>query len=317
MGYFLGVDSGGSKTECWLGDEDRVLARAMGGSIKLTRVGEDVAEARVQEMLAELTRHSGVEMNEVAATCVGMAGYSIPELREWAVRVFRKRMGGALEICGDEEIGLDAAFRGGPGILVIAGTGAIVVGRCADGGKFTAGGWGPAIGDEGSGYWIGREAVRKIFRAYDEGVPTMLLEGISRAWGAANLGEVVGRANSRPGPDFAALVPVVVECADAGDVLAERLLSKAGNELGKQVAMVWAKMREACRGQSQVAFTGSVIGKIERVRARMRERLAEECPGLVVLEPAVNAVEGALWRARQAGEQSYGEPGGSGEADGC
>lgn len=299
MAYFVGLDSGGTKTEAWLGDESRVLGRAACGTVKLTRVSKEVATRRMRELLMEVSAAAGVELEEVTRTCVGVAGYSIPETREWALRVVGEMVGGEVELCGDDEIALDAAFRGGPGILVIGGTGAVVLGRSSGGERFTAGGWGPAIGDEGSGYWIGREAVRKVFRAYDEGVFTEMFEGVRMAWGARDMGEVVGMANARPGPDFAALAPVVVKCAEMGDELARRLLMKAGHELGKQVLMVWAKMRRAGEVSAGVAYTGSVVEKIGAVRGRMKETLAQGAPELKVLEPGVNSMDGAMWRARR------------------
>ncbi len=145
------------------------------------------------------------------------------------------RVGGEVEVCGDEEIALDAAFRGGPGILVIGGTGSIVVGRMRGWDEDYGGRLGAGIGDEGSGYWIGREAVRQAFRRLIEAVQTGLLEAIRVAWGAKDLGEVVGIANARPGPDFAGLVPVVVRCAEQGDDVAAASWSGRGWSWREQV----------------------------------------------------------------------------------
>ena len=207
-------------------------------------------------------------------------------------------VGGVVEVCGAEEIALDAAFRGGPGILVIGGTGSVVVGRTRAGAKVTAGGWGPAIGDEGSGWWIGREAVREAFRALDRGEPTGLLDAIRAAWGAKDLGEMVGFANQRPGPDFAALAPVVAYRAEGGDEIAERVLIVAGRELAEQVGVVWRKMQAAGDSSAGVAYTGSVLEKIAPVREAMKRRIAGNYAGLRVLDGAVKTMEGAMWRAR-------------------
>ena len=299
MAFFVGLDSGGTKTECWLGDETRVLGRAVTGTAKLTRVSQEVATERMQSLLREASSRAGVDLRDVTRTCVGVAGYSIKEVREWAARVVGQIVGGTVEVCGDDDIALDAAFHGAGGILVIGGTGAVVLGRCSDGVRYTAGGWGPMIGDEGSGFWIGREAVKRAFWAYDRGEPTKLLEAIRQAWGVADLGGIVGFANARPGPDFAALAPVVTACAEAGDDLAVRVLTSAGDELAAQVSVVWRKMLQHGEVKSKVAYTGSVVEKITRVRERMRERIASGCPGLTVIEGAVNSMEGALWRARR------------------
>ena len=300
MAYFVGIDSGGTKTECWLGDETEVLGRAACGSVKLTRVTEEVAGRRLRGLLREVSAEAGVGLGEVTRTCVGMAGYSIASSREWMLRRVAGAIGGEVAVCGDEEIALDAAFRGGAGILVIAGTGSVVVGRCGDGRRFKAGGWGPAIGDEGSGHWIGAEAVKAVFRAIDRAADVEersgLADAIRVAWGGESLGEVLGVANARTGADFAALAPAVMLSAEEGDPVAQGVLERAGEALGEQVETVWAKMRRAGEREVQVAYTGSVLERIGAVREAMRRRV--EGDGLTVMARAVKPLEGALWRAR-------------------
>ncbi len=298
MAYFVGLDSGGTKTECWLGDERQVLARAVCPTVKLTRVSQEVATQRLRALLAQVSAASGVRLEQVLRTCVGAAGLSIAEVREWVTRVVGEMVGGELLVCGDDEIALDSAFCGGPGILVIGGTGSAVLGRCSDGRRFKAGGWGPGIGDEGSGFWIGREAVRRAFLAMDGGVETGLLEAVRRAWGVEDLNGMVAYANRLPGPEYAALAPVVMQCAEAGDSVAGEVLRMAGDELAAQVGVVWAKMREHCERMGKVAYTGSVVEKMEQVRRQMERRIVQRCAGLSVLSGAVNSMEGAMWRAR-------------------
>lgn len=128
---------------------------------------------------------------------------------------------------------------------MIAGTGSNFVGRASDGTIYTAGGWGPALGDEGSGFWIGQEALRAGFWAKDRGVPTELLKVIGEFWGVGSLGEIVEKANERPSPDFAALAPVVARSAEDGDELAAAVLERAGTELAEQVMLVALKMQES------------------------------------------------------------------------
>jgi glucosamine kinase len=301
MAYFVGLDSGGTKTECWLGDETRVLGRATTRTVKLTRVSQEIATARLRELLIDVSLESGVALKHVTRTCVGVAGFSIVEVREWAHRVVSDMVGGEVVVCGDDEIALDAAFHGGPGILTIGGTGSAVLGRCTDGTRFKAGGWGPGIGDEGSGYWIGREALRRAFAAIDRGEESELLEAIRRAWGVKDEGGVVAFANTGPGPDYPALTPVVLACAKNGDSVAAKVLADAGTELAKQVCMVWKKMVAHGEATGLVAYTGSVVEKIEPTRDAMRREIERLCVGLDVVDGAVNSMDGAMWRARMAG----------------
>lgn len=301
MSLFLAIDAGGTKTRCLLADETQVLARASTGSVKLMRVSEAEATGRLRGMLAELADEAGVPLSGVTRTCIGLAGSTIDAVREWAEREIGSVAGGDLVLCGDEEIALEAAFQGGPGILVIAGTGSNVMGRAADGTMYGAGGWGPALGDEGSGYWIGVEALRAGFWAKDRGVATTLLEEIGEFWGTKSLGEIVEKANERPGPDFAALTPIVAKCAESGDDLAVAVLERAGDELAEQVALVALKMKESGdSGELGVAYTGSVLEHIALVRAAMVGALKASTPEATVLEGAVDALAGALWRARAA-----------------
>ena len=302
MSFFLAIDAGGTKTRCLLADETKVLGRAVTGSVKLMRVGEVEASARLQAMLAEVSLKTGVDLKKVTQTCVGLSGLTIDTVREWGEREIASLVGGNLLLTGDEDIALDAAFRGGPGILVIAGTGAAVLGRAADGTLYRAGGWGPAISDEGSGFWIGQEALRAAFWAKDRDIASTLLPEIGQLWGANSIGEIVEMANARPGPDFPALTPIVARCAEDGDEMAIAVLERAGVELAEQVALVALKMKESGVGSVEAAYTGSVLEHIALVRSSMIEALKTSSPEVTVIDGAVDALEGALWRAREAGK---------------
>jgi N-acetylglucosamine kinase-like BadF-type ATPase len=322
MSYFLAIDAGGTKTQCLLADESRVLARATTGTVKLMRVGEPEATARLQAMLAEVAATADVPLNQITRTCFGLAGIGSPAARAWASRVLSNSVSGGLLLCGDEEIALDAAFADGPGILVVAGTGSNAIGRTDAGEAFGAGGWGPVLGDEGSGNWIGLEAIRAALRAHDrERVgdanrtqpaidPTSLLREIERHWRLNSLGELVAYANQRgdpdhPAPEFASLAPIVARCAEQGDALAAEVLTRAGVELAELVALIFGKMAAApmptltASPAIGVAFTGGVLTHIARVRAAMTARLAVLLPAASVRQSPVDPLEGALWRARR------------------
>jgi glucosamine kinase len=306
MSLFLAIDAGGTKTTCLLADENNILGRAAIGSVKLMRVSEAEASARLRAMLVEVSQAAGVSLSDVTQTCIGIAGHVIPAVRQWAEREIGDAVGGNLLLAGDQEIALDGAFHGGPGILIIAGTGSNFVGRDMDGTMYSAGGWGPALADEGSGFWIGHEALRAGFWAKDRGIETTLLTEIGQFWGTKSIGEIVEIANARPGPDFPALVPLVARCADAGDELAVAVLERAGADLAEQVALVALKMKES-GGDShniEAAYTGSVLEHISLVRSAMVAALKISSPNVKVIEGAVDSLEGALWRAREAGKRA-------------
>ncbi len=302
MAYFVALDGGGTKTECWVANASRVLGQASGPTVKLMNVGEQTATENLRTIVRDALGAAGVAGDSIACTCFGLAGSSSAEVCRWAETTLRELVSGGVILAGDEQIALDAAFQGGPGVLVIAGTGSNVMGRCADGSAVGAGGWGPVLGDEGSGTWIGLEAIRACLRARDRGVETCLLREIQRAWQLEDLGSLVAKANMRERPDFALLTGVVANCADDGDVLAQGVLERAGEELATQVSLVISKMRAADCGAedaSRVAFTGSVLARIPRVLRAMDEHLRAAWPEISVDANAVQPLEGALWRARR------------------
>ena len=213
-----------------------------------------------------------------------------------------EQVGGTIEVCGDEEIALDAAFPGGAGVLVVAGTGSNIAGRTSAGVLVNAGGWGPALGDEGSGYWIGHSALKAALRAYDWGEPTMLLTKVMEFWGQPNLGEVVGYGNDTPAPDFSRLTPLVAECAEEGDAVCTKVLLDAGRFLADFALRAYRKVRvaEPDGPPPAFAFTGSVLASIPMVREQMTESIRQALPTASIAREAVDPLEGALWRARHA-----------------
>src|ERR1700744_3599200 len=192
----LGLDGGGTRTRVSIAQNGRILAFAENGSIKRLRVGAAVAEENLRALLAEVYRKAGVM--QLSGACAGVASSRMPGVQEWIQAVFTDFKIASSEIVGDEVIALDAAFKGGPGILQIAGTGSNCIGRAPDGGWESCGGWSSRLGDEGSGYWIGLHAVRRALRAYDRDEPTRILDVVSTLWDAKDIDELINIGDASP-----------------------------------------------------------------------------------------------------------------------
>ena len=301
MRYFLAIDAGGTKTDYLLADETTELARVRSGTIKRMRIDAKTAAANLDKALAELTALSGVPLQSIHCTCIGTAGNTVPLVTDWLREAFATRVAGTLVLLGDVEIALDAAFMGRPGVLAIAGTGSNVAGRDETGTLHGAGGWGPALADEGSGHRIGHDALRAVFRAIDRGQTTALLYAILEAWKLTTSDEIVAMANEIPAPDFSRLTEIVLRCAEQGDALATEVLKQQGEELAEVVAIVMRKVRISAGDADwvpTVAFTGSIMEKVLPVRHALIAALEREFPGVRTLAGTVDPIMGALWRAR-------------------
>lgn len=297
MSIFLGIDAGGTKTECVLGDENRVLGTRVGGTIKIRKVGQDVAGQALETTLLEVCRETGVDPQQIAQTCIGISGSSIPEVVDWTYSVLKQIVGGDVKVLNDTLIAHHAAFHGGPGVLVIAGTGSNVLGINERGETARAGGWGPIISDEGSGFWIGRTAVAQAMRAHDSGRSTSLLNAIMKAWKLVTREEVVSMANSNPPPDFASLLPEILRCANSGDTLAREILVSAANELAQLARIVIRKLWPGS-AEISVCVTGGVFVHSPEIRQMFANAIRAERPEVKVNDIPVHPAMGALSMAR-------------------
>jgi glucosamine kinase len=299
MNAVLGIDGGGTRTRASIVAGEQVLAFAENGSIKRLRVGAEVAEGNLRALLKDVFAQAGV--SGVKAASAGVASATMPGVAEWITTVFNDFRVERSEVVGDEVIALDAAFKGGPGILQIAGTGSNCIGRAPDGGRECAGGWSSRLGDEGSGYWIGLHAVRRALNAYDREQPTRVLETVGQIWGTRTINELVNLGDSTPGPDFAALAPAISQLAEEGDPVAAGVLKQAATDLVDFVLLVRATLhrKHNLTAEVPVAWIGSVIGKARLVREPFIAGLRAAAPEMPVGQSEVAGIEGAVWRAQQ------------------
>jgi glucosamine kinase len=298
MSIYIGIDGGGSKTACAVGDDAVVLGTATAGGSNIIRLGEEQACAGLQTAISKACTAAGVNPQQVVCTCVGTAGASVASAREAVQKIVNGVVAGKVEVVGDMEVALEAAFGGGPGVIVIAGTGSIAFASDGRGHTARAGGWGYVISDEGSGNWIGRHAVSASMRASDRRQASCLEEMIRKHWNLSGRDELVKIANRAPGPDFSQLFPVVVAAATNGDEVARHVLMEAGTELAElalgAVRSLWQQSQCV-----RVALVGGVFRHSSLVRQTFYTALRARRQNLAVCMAVVEPVAGALALARK------------------
>lgn len=301
MPYYLGIDGGGTKTTCAVGDATSLLATATAGGSNIVRVGEAQARESLHRAVRQACVAAGITPRQVAHTCVGGSGAARPELAHIIREILAEIVPLSIDVVGDMEIALEAAFDTGPGVIVIAGTGSIAYGRDPRGRTLRAGGWGFAIGDEGSAHWIGRAAVSALLRASDrrdKAAQSSLAVALFKEWKVNSLSDLARAANSVPPPDFAALFRAVVASEDD---LAAQVLSQAGRELAEVAAVVTGRLFVQEQGGSvPVAMIGGVFRHAETVRLVFYNELRRLEPRVEINPRVVDPVEGALRMARRA-----------------
>ena len=308
MAYYLGIDGGGSKTTCVVGDETSQLGSAVAGPSNITRVGEPRARESLHEAIRTACAAAKIVPRLVVSACVGVAGVSSKDVADCVREMVAEVIPGKIEAVGDMEIALHAALGAGCGVVVIAGTGSIAFGRDARGKIARAGGWGFSISDEGSAHWIGRTAVAALLRAADEVIddgvsqPTCrLFRELSSIWKIESYEQLARTANSNP--DFAVLLPAVVSAADSGDGLAEQVLAQAGGELAKLANIVVQRLFSeglfpAHKAAIPLAMVGGVFRHALKVREIFCDTVRQVDPRLEINRSVVEPVTGALQMAR-------------------
>lgn len=307
MAYYLGIDGGGSKTTCQIGDEHSVLATVTAGASNITRVGETRAREVLHQAIREACAAAKIHAQDIHRACIGAAGAGRADIAAVVHKIAAEIIPGAIEVVGDMQIALQAAFGAKPGVIVIAGTGSMAYGRDSQGNTARAGGWGFAVSDEGSAHWIGRAAVSSALRELDEKMSrhnnksseddSSLLSQLKAVWNVNTLAEFVNKSNSTS--DFAVLLPAILAATDGGDGLAQNVLTQAGRELARLAALVADKLFPESNGvEIPLAMVGGVFCYSAQVRHIFKQELARSHARVKINPDVIEPVSGALQMAR-------------------
>ena len=303
MGYSLGFDGGGTKTDCVLLDpRGAVIGEGRGGPANPLRCGYDVAFASLREAAAGAIAAASIRPDAITSVCAGIAGAGRRNVvRRISVFLAQEFPVALAQVATDYEIALEAAVGSGPGVVLIAGTGSVAYGRNAAGETARAGGYGPWIGDEGSAFEIGRRAVSAVARTRDADAPaTMLAEMISTVLQCPDWDELMLRIMKNPDEIFPILFPVVAAAANSEDSAAKEILFTSAIGLGNLAMIVIRRL--GMKGQQfPLVKSGGVFG-----HSRMLDSLLDSVLASGALRAQISRLEisPAIGAARMAARLS-------------
>ena len=295
----LGGDLGGTSTRIVVvGTDGREHGRGITGGGNPTTDPAGAAAAFGDALRAAL---SGVDGARVKASVVGVAGGSALRTPAVATHFDRVWTEAGLTCSPGYVPDLEVAFAGGTpasdGAVLVAGTGAAAGSLTDHRLTRTADGHGWLLGDDGSGFWLGREAVRATLRTLDAGTPPgPLVEGVLGELDADRPGlegrhdRVIQVVNSRPGVQLSALAPLVTAAYRAGDPQAQSIVQRAAAALAATLRLIRDPVE-----RTPIVLAGSLAGDQSPVGTVLRSLLSERFAGDVL--PARNGVGGAAWLA--------------------
>ena len=305
--FWLGVDGGGTNCRASVAnDAGETLGEGQAEAANFLRVGLERAVSHIKKAVHQACKQAGIEPSQITAACIGLAGVSHPD--------HNRQMLGALKealpikdimLETDARVALAGATGNQPGVVIIAGTGSIACGINVRGRFARSGGWGPIMGDEGSGNYIGRRALEAVMMAYDyRGEPTSMMDPVLKHFGVASppeLATVIYDSSSKEKGEvqgkIAQLSRIAVTAAQAGDKVAQAIIFAAAEELAKTAVAVIEQLRME-QDAFRVAYVGGVFEAGEMVLKPLREAIQNIAPAAEIVPPLDPPVIGAVKMAQ-------------------
>jgi len=296
----LGVDGGATKTLCAIADESfRVLGVGKAGPCNYNVVGVEKARKNIEEAIQQAyssiaDRQLRGEMAEIG--CFGIGGlttqrdYDVISSKIIPLNSAKKRI-----VVNDVVVAFYAATNGKPGIVIVAGTGSIAYGVNKRGESAVSSGWGWLMGDEGSAFYIARQALALAAKSYDgRGRKTILTDMFKEEFGVEDFKDVVPKIyHEVTSTNIASLARIVFSAARRGDKVALKILRDAGGELG-QAAVAIARKLFTKNEHIVIGVTGGVFMTDPTVWEYFKEYVSKRFPKAVFTSPVKHPVIGAL-----------------------
>jgi N-acetylglucosamine kinase-like BadF-type ATPase len=297
MHRILGIDAGGSHTRCCLADEEgRILSLSCSGPANRNFVSPQAARTALEGAIEELFARAGAGADVVVVTGAHLHSktkaivcrYSGTE-NVTVVDEFEASL--AAGLCG-----AGGWKPGAPGVVVMAGTGSFCKGRNASGEQRYAGGWGPLIGDEGSGYDIAREILTAVAKSADGRAEATALTELVLAHFAisepADLKKILYHPPIRR-HTLARIAPLAFEAAEAHDAVATRILTEAGRRLSRLTHPVVSGLFESGEGFPLI-LSGGILEQESEVSRTLGAEIGARCPHADIYQSRLQPVMGAI-----------------------
>ena len=293
---FVGVDGGATKTLAVSADaRGNIIGVGESGPSNYHVVGLDGAVRNINDSVKQSLAPVKMEVADVVT--LGLAGMDTRhDFEVFEREAVNRILGRKVFVRHDAEIALVGATRGEPGVIVIAGTGSVAGARNRRGEYARCGGWGYVVGDEGSAYFLGREALRAVLWAYDgRGEQTVLTEKVMEALGISSPDEIVRKVyvEKMSVHEIARLAPLVTEAAKSGDKVASSIVREAARHLALHVIALVKKLGMEGEQPIKVATVGGVF-RAGEVIIKPFKSFIEKRYSVEIVEPEFPPAIGAL-----------------------
>lgn len=299
MGYIIGVDGGGTKTEAIAYSlEDKAIGNGYSGFGNLL-LNFDIAVKNIINAIQQCidSMHEQGIYEECLCIYLGLAGIEAKDNIEKVEALLKEKFFCKVIGFHDSELAHAAIFKGEDGIITIAGTGSVSYGLY-QGKSARSGGWGHILGDEGSGYNIALEAFRRMTIEEDSGwIKSELTKTIMSRFDSNNVNDIKGFIYSASKEEIAAYAPLIVELAKASEINSIKILKQAGKELAIMTERLCEKL-----GNNKffnLGVSGSILTKAGIVREEFISCLVKDLYSIKIIAEDISATKGACYLHRK------------------
>lgn len=308
--YIIGMDGGGTKTHAVIASSDgKILAEHVAGPSNFQIIGVEKAAATIFSLITLCRNSVRCLPGQIAAVVCGLTGAGrIGDQKRMAdgLKAYARKKKTPLKkviIDSDARIALEGAFNGKAGIIVIAGTGSIAFGKDERGTVHRVGGWGRILGDEGSGYFIGRLGLTAVAHQIDgRGEKTMLAAMIAKKFQLKDQTAIIN-AVYKNGFDVASVAPMVLTAAEKNDPVCRSIVEQSVLELADHIYIASQKIEATRTGKVRskipVAFIGGLIANDTVVSKLLTAYVHNGIPGVEIIAPMSSPAYGAVLLATQ------------------
>ena len=303
MKYLIGIDGGGTKTDSAIADlSGKIIHHTTGKPSNFLVVGIEEAVENIFALIEENLFKLEGDFADVKQIVIGVAGAGRKEdaqLLEKSFKDYSEEQGvhfKGIKVVSDAHIALEGAFPDSAGCILIAGTGSILFGKDDKGVIHRVGGFGRLIGDEGSGYSIGRKALNAVSKASDgRGEETLISELLNAKMNSGSTNGIINKIYKEK-LDVASVAKIVISAAEEGDPIAEDILDEEADELVLHIKSLLNKIQI---NKFNVAFSGSLIDNNNFYSDILKRKIKSTLPNVTIVRPAAPPVSGAILFAKR------------------
>lgn len=303
MKYLIGMDGGGTKTKCVLTDINlKPVYETTGGPSNFLVIGAETVSETILNLINDCTLSQNILSDDIQAIVLGTTGggrRSDAEVLESQIIKDAAQKSIALNkfrVESDARIALEGAFTGKAGSILIAGTGSIMFGKDNEGKIHRVGGFGRYIGDEGSGYRIGRIGLNAVARYFDgRAKQTKIAELLEQEFSISSAEELITEVY-RNNFNIASMAPLVFDAAESGDKIAQRILEDEADELLLHISAMKTKLNVELL---KVSLVGSILKTPNYFSYLFNEKVVRRYNDVKIMEAEHSPEFGAALMAKE------------------